>query len=723
MTPIHRPPCPDFLLPFLSEVTDYDWEGTNKEDYRYRQKLRETLSSVFSNRCCYCETYADMSLGVIERFRPRAPRSGKPHRKHEPSYDRLAFDWRNLYWACPVCNRYKADRFPIINSEYTNHGDNYEEFVRHERPFLLDPCLDVPDEHLRFTAVGIVIPLTDRGKATIDLLRLNRQQLVTARAEQAQLFRIASPQEKVERARFSSSHAAVWRQLLGASDSDRLLTDRALTRKPPNVNATPVRALIPDKGQEFAYKVAPWNGVHEEVVGSVLPPETAPETSHFPSAKATIDTETASGLDEYRAVSQYITDIKIENIGPIDQLHLDLSQSLSPQAPCFALLGENGVGKSTVLRALALALSGQAYVRALRITSDTLLADSAAKGSIRVSIGGGEDDVVMSLRRGKPITFNARHSRSLVVAYGATRLLPRGRHKPKAGRAHAKIDNLFDPFLPISDPAKWLKSLDEERLEAVNSVLSNLLPAAQQLQVMKDPADDSVTVMVGDVTRQINELSDGYQSMLGMAVDIMQVFSLVDTSMASVEGVVLIDELGNHFHPAWRLKCLTAMRNAFPRAQLIYSTHDPLCLRGLYEGEVAVLRRDKMGSVYALEDLPMVSRLRVDQLLSSEHFGLSSTLDPQMDEEVGRYEELLRLRNRTEEEEGELRTIVARLTDARYLGSSRRERLALQALDAGELDAIPTRPSISVKQLTEDTVAKLRDVMRQAQVQVGRSKE
>lgn len=90
--------------------------------------------------------------------------------------------------------------------------------------------------------------------------------------------------------------------------------------------------------------------------------------------------------------------------------------------------------------------------------------------------------------------------------------------------------------------------------------------------------------------------------MLGMAADIMQVMYGVYDSMESAQGVVLIDELGHHFHPAWRLRCVTALREAFPGIQFIYSTHDPLCLRGLAAGEVAVLKRDKQGNVYALED-------------------------------------------------------------------------------------------------------------------------
>jgi hypothetical protein len=365
-----------------------------------------------------------------------------------------------------------------------------------------------------------------------------------------------------------------------------------------------------------------------------------------------------------------------------------------------------------VLRALALALSGEAYSKALRCTSNKLLATGAYEGSVVVTLVGG-DQVLMSFTRNKKITFSNEHSRSLVVAYGATRLLATSRHKAKPGKAHAKIDNLFDPFLPITDPSDWLKRLDRERLEEVNEMLQKLMPKDHQVKVVVTP-DGIMSLDVGGIPeRQLHELSDGYQCMIGMAVDIMRVLSQSGAALDSAEGIVLIDELGNHFHPAWRLQCLPALRETFPGAQIIYSTHDPLCLRGLKEGEVAVLRRDKLNHIYALENLPAVSKLRVEQLLTSEHFGMRSTVDPELETKIQDYEELLSKPERTPEEEQSLAELVAELTDTRYLGGSRRERMALQMLDTTNAMDIPVQAAADVQQFTDSTVSKLRFLIQQ----------
>lgn len=156
------------------------------------------------------------------------------------------------------------------------------------------------------------------------------------------------------------------------------------------------------------------------------------------------------------------------------------------------------------------------------------------------------DQVSMTFTRNKKIRFSNEHSCSLVVAYGATRLLATKRHKAKPGKDHAKIDNLFDPFLPITNPSEWLISLDRKRLEEVNEVLLRLMPKNHQVKVII-AADGSLSLNVGGIEgRQFHELSGGYLCMIGMAVDIMQVLSLSGAALDSAEGIVLIDELGNH---------------------------------------------------------------------------------------------------------------------------------------------------------------------------------
>lgn len=681
MTPISRPECPDYLRPYLADDRSLWEKNLGRDMYgnlpridplrKYRKRLVDDLLHVFGPFCCYCESYAHPGSGVIDQHRPRSGVRGEPHYWH------LQTDWRNIYWACPVCNRYKSNRFPQLGEAWPELP--YLETVAHEQPGLLDPCRDDPDEHLRFEESGRVLPISARGEITIALLDLNRRQLLQTRREQVILM--SAGRLDLSEGSNDQAHRAVWRQLSGEFDRSKSSYD------------------FPNFGAVHAQK--------------------SPARNDYDVPKDVIDTETKEGMDSYLTKAQYVTRLEIKNFGPIDHLDLNLEAPGASSAPCYALLGENGVGKSTVLRALALALSGEAYSKALRRTSSKLLATGAYEGSVVVTLVGG-DQVSMTFTRNKKIKFSNEHSRSLVVAYGATRLLATKRHKAKPGKEHAKIDNLFDPFLPITNPSDWLKSINRERLEEVNEVLQRLIPKDHQVRVVI-AADGSVSLDVGGIPgRQLDELSDGYQCMIGMAVDIMQVLSLSGAALDSAEGIVLIDELGNHFHPAWRLQCLPALREAFPCAQIIYSTHDPLCLRGLKEGEVAVLRRDRLNHIYALENLPTVSKLRVEQLLTSEHFGLRSTVDPELEIKIQTYEELLSKPERSVEEEQSLAELVAELTDTRYLGGSRRERMALQMLDTTGAVDIPVEAAANVQLFTDSTVSKLKFLIQQVAPLAGR---
>ena len=52
------------------------------------------------------------------------------------------------------------------------------------------------------------------------------------------------------------------------------------------------------------------------------------------------------------------------------------------------------------------------------------------------------------------------------------------------------------------------------------------------------------------------------------------------------EGVVLIDELDLHLHPRWQRVVLDGLRRAFPRLQLVVTTHSPQVLSSALNRQV-----------------------------------------------------------------------------------------------------------------------------------------
>jgi putative AbiEii toxin of type IV toxin-antitoxin system len=189
---------------------------------------------------------------------------------------------------------------------------------------------------------------------------------------------------------------------------------------------------------------------------------------------------------------------------------------------------------------------------------------------------------------------------------------------------------------------------------------------------------------------------------------VMKVVLKMWDTPAVAEGIVIVDELGAHLHPSWRMRIVEALRDVFPRCQFLASTHDPLCLRGLVDGEVVVLRHNSEGRVVALDDLPPPDSMRVDQLLSSEHFGLGSTVDPEDDALFAEYY-LLKAKTRPNAaERARLEELHATLDGKALLGTTRRERLIYEATDeylAKEVDVTDHAERAQLKDETKQRIA------------------
>ena len=96
--------------------------------------------------------------------------------------------------------------------------------------------------------------------------------------------------------------------------------------------------------------------------------------------------------------------------------------------------------------------------------------------------------------------------------------------------------------------------------------------------------------------------------------------------------LVIIDEIEVHLHPRWKMEIIAGLRRALPKATFIMSSHDPLCVRGMKNGEVIVFNRyqdDKnmRENVEITEDFPDFDKMTIEDLLTSDLFKMFSTND------------------------------------------------------------------------------------------------
>lgn len=161
-------------------------------------------------------------------------------------------------------------------------------------------------------------------------------------------------------------------------------------------------------------------------------------------------------------------------------------------------------------------------------------------------------------------------------------------------------------------------------LEAVRDTVVSLLggefknPHFKRRKFMLERASDGAELLV-------NQLSQGYQSMLALAMDfarrlaianphlelgnnfahqqlLMEVISVPpatsepfqDALVMSAPAIMLVDEIDLHLHPSWQQRVLGDLMRTFPQTQFIVTTHSPLVLATVPSDCVRILRGNQV---------------------------------------------------------------------------------------------------------------------------------
>lgn len=202
---------------FFGGPRQYHADGREKKfSFRaYKEDdVHHTLHELFHGKCAYCEARYEIVGPVdIEHYRPKGEVEGDAAHR---GYWWLAVAWENLLPSCLDCNRRryqptplefasltamaeplrvgaylsiktgKDSCFPIDGPRVTTEPPLHDavRVLRMERPLLLDPCIDRPQDHLyywinRRDHIGLVLPVAGGGAApTLPLLTEDRQAII-----------------------------------------------------------------------------------------------------------------------------------------------------------------------------------------------------------------------------------------------------------------------------------------------------------------------------------------------------------------------------------------------------------------------------------------------------------------------------------------------------------------------------------------------------------------
>jgi predicted ATP-binding protein involved in virulence len=225
-----------------------------------------------------------------------------------------------------------------------------------------------------------------------------------------------------------------------------------------------------------------------------------------------------------------------------------------------------------------------------------------------------------------------------MVAYGATRRTesgdfdPSSRSKDRNAR-YARVAGLFEDHLTLVPMQRWLEKIERNkpRFSEVIELIANLLP--EGLEFRGEQERDEYVFHHHGITVAFRALSDGYRAYIGWITDLISYLVTVcppKTKLRELEGVVLVDEIDLHVHPTWQREIVAQISEALPRLQFVFTTHSPIVAGSVSSANLFIVAQpNDQDSATITRPSSEVYGLSADQILTSSMFGLNSTRAPE----------------------------------------------------------------------------------------------
>lgn len=347
----------------------------------------------------------------------------------------------------------------------------------------------------------------------------------------------------------------------------------------------------------------------------------------------------------------FLKRLKLENFKCLSKVEMSFATKQSSNRKWTLILGENGTGKSNILKSIALVTSGSNALGELIGNADNWIKYNEKSCTIEAELETkrGEKRIVsLQLNKGdnlsKIISNNKESLRLIdsaienadrnyfVVAYGASRRLSNeifsNFEKSRNGRS-INVRNLFDNSSTLNPLNAWIIELDyrsgNEGIDLVKEALKDFLPGISFHSIDKDKKQVMFETVDGIIP--LDQLSDGYQNMAAWIGDLL--FRITETfkdykKPLEARGLLLIDEIDLHLHPKWQRRLLDFVGHKLPNFQVVATTHSPLTAQQADTDELYALKRNANNLVEIIPFIGSPKTLLVNQLLMTPVFGLET---------------------------------------------------------------------------------------------------
>ncbi len=337
----------------------------------------------------------------------------------------------------------------------------------------------------------------------------------------------------------------------------------------------------------------------------------------------------------------YIKNLVIENFKGLAHCELNFRPGFN------LIIGNNGVGKTSILEAASVALGGFVAgindVTAKNFTMDEIRRTSQPMGdgsfsrqfetpvtvSCTADVGG---ETQVWLRRKNSV----KASRSTVEPRDICKLAGTLAHNPEAilpilsyqsaartwMQKREANENVFRTqfdrtvgyrncledasdsksllnWCAKMEQISWQKGKPIGEYEAVKNALAtfmSVMNGGEVSQIQYDKQYEELTYLENGVSLPIRLLSAGYQSVIWMILDIAYRMAVLNPNLrdnvTQSPGVVLIDEMDMHLHPKWQWNVIDALQKTFPNVQFIAATHSPILIAACKNGNLIFVEED-----------------------------------------------------------------------------------------------------------------------------------
>ena len=383
------------------------------------------------------------------------------------------------------------------------------------------------------------------------------------------------------------------------------------------------------------------------------------------------------------------------------------------------VLGDNGVGKTTILKSLVASSPVQDnnevsfYISRYLVNwiynwkpirhrgqEAAIISYAAGVGSFLKNINNRKeykfkweqkltvqnqfDDLIKPKRSGTVLLDEV--SSLVCYAYGAGRTVG----ESSLGEISSEDDSisLFNDRANLLNPEEWFlqadyriksddHSLTKQNFVLLRKALIDVLDEVTDLKVSPVAPGGNPEQGLQFLTPygwvRLRDMSLGYQTLVVWLTDFAsKLFIRYPESANPLEepAIVLIDEIDLHLHPEWQRKLIGFLSGIFKNTQFIATAHSPLVVQAAGDEGANVVLLKRVGDQTIVQQNPEdVRGWRVDQILTSTFFNLETARSLKTEKKMTRQATLLNKAKLTAKERQELDSLTLEL-EGQPMGSA-----------------------------------------------------